>query len=58
MFHRGVGEMISIQYLEYWFHEALRDMQTRELGLIPQGVYVGRVRGYYFDDIVEERVQH
>ena len=32
---------MGIQDLEDFFHEALREMQSREAGLIPEGVNVG-----------------
>ena len=38
MFQREGGERICIQYLEEVFYEALRELQVREVGLIPEGV--------------------
>ena len=41
VFQRDGGYSMGIQYLEEGFHEALRELQTREVGLIPEGVNVG-----------------
>ena len=41
VFQREGGDRMGIQYLEEGFHEELRELQAREVGLIPDGVYVG-----------------
>ena len=40
VFQREVGERMGIQYLEEGFCEALRELQERGVGLIPEGVDV------------------
>ena len=37
VFQIEVGERMVIQYLEEGLYEALRDLQMREVGLIPEG---------------------